>query len=101
MLSFGHAAHCRLGADAHRLDAAYLLPNTLARIAVGVLANVAAAKVLGLVITRSRSIRFAMLTVSFRRAYYFRIADYPAISGQALPPGLLNATAPGIVRTNL
>ena len=71
VLSFGHAAYFGLGAYGSGLTIKYLVPSTLAGMAVGVLASVVAAAMIGLVIVRSRGIYFAMLTIAFGQVFYF------------------------------
>lgn len=81
VLSFGHAAYFGLGAYGAGLTIKYLVPDTLAGMAVGVLVGVAAAAVLGLVIVRSRGIYFAMLTIAFGQVFYFIAYRWNGVTG--------------------
>ncbi len=81
VLSFGHAAYFGLGAYGAGLTIKYLVPNTFAGMAVGVLVGMLAAAVLGLVIVRSRGIYFAMLTISFGQVFYFIAFRWNSVTG--------------------
>ena len=81
VLSFGHAAYFGLGAYGAGLTIKYLVPNTLAGIAVGVLVGIVAAAVLGLVIVRSRGIYFAMLTIALGQVFYFVAYRWNSVTG--------------------
>ena len=81
VLSFGHAAYFGLGAYGVGLTIKYLVASTLAGIAVGVLASVVAAAILGLVIVRSRGIYFAMLTIALGQVFYFIAYRWNEVTG--------------------
>ena len=81
VLSFGHAAYFGLGAYGAGLTIKYLVPNTLAGMAVGMLSGMVAAAVLGLVIVRSRGIYFAMLTIAFGQVFYFIAFRWNSVTG--------------------
>ena len=81
VLSFGHAAYFGLGAYGVGLTIKYLVASTLAAIAVGVLASVVAAAILGLVIVRSRGIYFAMLTIALGQVFYFIAYRWNEVTG--------------------
>ncbi len=81
VLSFGHAAYFGLAAYGAGLTIKYLVPNTLAGMAVGMLSGMVAAAVLGLVIVRSRGIYFAMLTIAFGQVFYFIAFRWNSVTG--------------------
>jgi len=81
VLSFGHAAYFGLGAYGMGLTIKYLLPNSLAGMAVGVLAGMAAAAVIGLLIVRLRGIYFAMVTIAFGQVFYFIAYRWNNVTG--------------------
>jgi branched-chain amino acid transport system permease protein len=81
VLSFGHAAYFGLGVYGAGLTIKYLVPNTLIGMAVGVLAGVAAAALLGLVIVRLRGIYFAMVTIAFGQVFYFIAFRWNNVTG--------------------
>ena len=72
VLSFGHAAYFGLGAYGAGLTIKYLVPNTLAGMAVGVLAGASPPRPSSaLLIVRLRGIYFAMVTIAFGQVFYF------------------------------
>jgi branched-chain amino acid transport system permease protein len=71
VLSFGHAAYFGLGVYGVGMTIKYLVPNTLAGMAIGVIAGTLAAMVLGALIVRLRGIYFAMVTIAFGQVFYF------------------------------
>jgi branched-chain amino acid transport system permease protein len=81
VLSFGHAAYFGLGVYGAGLTIKYLVPNTLAGMAVGVLAAIVAAAVLGLIIVRLRGIYFAMVTIAFGQVFYFIAYRWNNVTG--------------------
>jgi branched-chain amino acid transport system permease protein len=81
VLSFGHAAYFGLGAYGMGLTLKYLLPNTLAGMAVGVLAGVTAAAIIGLLIVHLRGIYFAMVTIAFGQVFYFIAYRWNNVTG--------------------
>ncbi len=81
VLSFGHAAYFGLGAYGMGLTIKYLLPSTLAGMAVGVLAGGAAAAVIGLLIVHLRGIYFAMVTIAFGQVFYFIAYRWNNVTG--------------------
>jgi branched-chain amino acid transport system permease protein len=81
LLYFGHAAYLGLGAYGMGLTLKYLLPNTLAGMAVGVLAAVAAAAIIGLLIVHLRGIYFAMVTIAFGQVFYFIAYRWNNVTG--------------------
>src|SRR5215469_7012238 len=81
VLSFGHAAYFGLGVYGMGLTIKYLVPSTLAGTAVGVIAGVAAAAVIGLLIVRLRGIYFAMATIAFGQVFYFIAYRWNSVTG--------------------
>jgi branched-chain amino acid transport system permease protein len=81
VLSFGHAAYFGLGAYGVGLTIKYLVANTLLGMAVGVLAAVAAAAVIGLLIVHLRGIYFAMVTIAFGQVFYFIAYRWNNVTG--------------------
>jgi branched-chain amino acid transport system permease protein len=81
VLSFGHAAYFGLGVYGMGLTIKYLVPSTLAGMAVGVLAGMAAAAVIGLLIVRLRGIYFAMATIAFGQVFYFIAYRWNSVTG--------------------
>jgi branched-chain amino acid transport system ATP-binding protein len=81
VLSFGHAAYFGLGAYGVGLTIKYLVPNTLAGMAVGVLAGTLAAAIIGALIVRLRGIYFAMVTIAFGQVFYFIAFRWNAVTG--------------------
>ena len=81
VLSFGHAAYFGLGAYGMGLTIKYLVPNTLAGVAVGVLAGATAAAIIGLLIVRLRGIYFAMVTIAFGQVFYFIAYRWNNVTG--------------------
>jgi branched-chain amino acid transport system permease protein len=81
VLSFGHAAYFGIGVYGVGLTIKYLVPSTLAGMAVGVLAGAAAAMLLGALIVRLRGIYFAMVTIAFGQVFYFIAYRWNAVTG--------------------
>jgi branched-chain amino acid transport system permease protein len=81
VLSFGHAAYFGIGAYGMGLTLKYLLPDTLAGMAVGVLAAIAAAAIIGLLIAHLRGIYFAMVTIAFGQVFYFIAYRWNNVTG--------------------
>jgi branched-chain amino acid transport system permease protein len=81
VLSFGHAAYFGLGVYGMGLTVKYLVPSTMAGMAVGVLAAAAAAAVIGLLIIHLRGIYFAMVTIAFGQVFYFIAYRWNNITG--------------------
>jgi branched-chain amino acid transport system permease protein len=81
VLSFGHAAYFGLGAYGVGLTIKYLVPDTLAGIAVGVIAGTAAAAIIGLLIVRLRGIYFAMVTIAFGQVFYYIAFRWNSVTG--------------------
>jgi branched-chain amino acid transport system permease protein len=81
VLSFGHAAYFGLGVYGAGLTIKYLLPNTLAGMAVGILAAMSAAAVIGALIVRLRGIYFAMVTIAFGQVFYFIAYRWNSVTG--------------------
>jgi branched-chain amino acid transport system permease protein len=81
VLSFGHAAYFGLGVYGAGLTIKYLVPNTLAGIAVGVVAGTLAAALIGVLIVRLRGIYFAMVTIAFGQVFYFIAYRWNSITG--------------------
>jgi branched-chain amino acid transport system permease protein len=81
VLSFGHAAYFGLGAYGAGLTIKYLVPSTLAGIAVGVLAGTVAAAIIGALIVRLRGIYFAMVTIAFGQVFYFIAFRWNSVTG--------------------
>ena len=81
VLSFGHAAYFGLGAYGMGLTIKYLLPSTMAGMAVGVVAGAAAAAVIGLLIVHLRGIYFAMVTIAFGQVFYFIAYRWNNVTG--------------------
>jgi branched-chain amino acid transport system permease protein len=100
VLSFGHAAYFGLGAYGVGLTIKYLVPSTLAGMAVGVTAGTAAAAIIGALIVRLRGIYFAMVTIAFGQVFYFIAYRWNSVTGgddglsgwQRLPIDLGSAT---------
>jgi branched-chain amino acid transport system permease protein len=81
VLSFGHAAYFGLGAYGTGLAIKYLGAGTLAGMAIGVLAAIAAAAVIGALIVRLRGIYFAMVTIAFGQVFYFIAYRWNTVTG--------------------
>jgi branched-chain amino acid transport system permease protein len=81
VLSFGHAAYFGLGVYGMGLTIKYLVPSTLAGMAVGMIAGTAAAAVIGLLIVRLRGIYFAMATIAFGQVFYFIVYRWNSVTG--------------------
>jgi len=81
VLSFGHAAYFGLGAYGLGMTIKYLVPSTLAGMAVGVIAGTLAAMLLGALIVRLRGIYFAMVTIAFGQVFYFIAYRWNAVTG--------------------
>jgi branched-chain amino acid transport system permease protein len=81
VLSFGHAAYFGIGAYAVGLTIKYLVPNTLAGMAVGVVAAAVAAAVIGALIVRLRGVYFAMVTIAFGQVFYFIAFRWNSVTG--------------------
>ena len=81
VLSFGHAAYFGLGVYGMGLTIKYLVPSTLAGMAVGVLAGAAAAAIIGLLIVHLRGIYFAMVTIAFGQVFYFIAYRWNNVTG--------------------
>ena len=81
VLSFGHAAFFGLGAYGAGLTIKYLVPNTLVGMAVGVMAAIAAAAVIGKLIAHLRGIYFAMVTIAFGQVFYFIAFRWNNVTG--------------------
>ncbi len=81
VLSFGHAAYFGLGVYGAGLTIKYLLPSTLAGMAVGVLTAVVAAAIIGLLIVHLRGIYFAMVTIAFGQVFYFIAFRWNNVTG--------------------
>jgi branched-chain amino acid transport system permease protein len=81
VLSFGHAAYFGLGVYGMGLTIKYLLPSTLAGMAVGVLAGFVAAAIIGALIVRLRGVYFAMVTIAFGQVFYFIAYRWNNVTG--------------------
>jgi len=81
VLSFGHAAFFGLGSYGAGMTIKYLLPNTLAGIAVGVAVGTVAAAAIGALIVRLRGIYFAMVTIAFGQVFYFIAFRWNTVTG--------------------
>ena len=81
VLSFGHAAYFGLGVYGVGLTLKYLVPSTLAGIAVGVGAGALAAALIGPLIVRLRGIYFAMVTIAFGQVFYFIAFRWNTVTG--------------------
>ncbi len=81
VLSFGHAAYFGLGAYGAGLTIKYLVPSTLAGMAVGVAVGAAAAAVVGALIVRLRGVYFAMVTIAFGQVFYFIAFRWNTVTG--------------------
>jgi branched-chain amino acid transport system permease protein len=81
VLSFGHAAYFGLGCYGAGLIIKYIVPSTLAGMAVGVLTGLAAAAVIGLLIVHLRGIYFAMVTIAFGQVFYFIAFRWNNVTG--------------------
>ena len=81
VLSFGHAAYFGLGVYGAGLTIKYLIPSTLAGMAVGVLTAVVAAAIIGLLIVHLRGIYFAMVTIAFGQVFYFVAYRWNNVTG--------------------
>jgi branched-chain amino acid transport system permease protein len=81
VLSFGHAAYFGLGVYGAGLTIKYLVPSTLAGMAVGVLAGAIAAAIIGALIVRLRGIYFAMVTIAFGQVFYFIAFRWNSVTG--------------------
>jgi branched-chain amino acid transport system permease protein len=81
VLSFGHAAYFGLGVYGAGLTIKYLVPSTLAGMAVGVAAGTVAAAIIGMLIVRLRGIYFAMVTIAFGQVFYFIAFRWNTVTG--------------------
>ena len=81
VLSFGHAAYFGLGVYGTGLIIKYIMPSTLASMAVGVLTAMAAAAIIGLLIVHLRGIYFAMVTIAFGQVFYFIAFRWNNVTG--------------------
>jgi branched-chain amino acid transport system permease protein len=81
VLSFGHAAYFGLGVYGAGLTIKYLVPSSLAGMAVGVIAGTLAAMMLGTLIVRLRGIYFAMVTIAFGQVFYFIAYRWNDVTG--------------------
>jgi branched-chain amino acid transport system permease protein len=81
VLSFGHAAYFGLGVYGMGLTIKYLIPSTLAGMAVGVIAGAVSAAIVGLLIVRLRGIYFAMATIAFGQVFYFIAYRWNSVTG--------------------
>ena len=81
VLSFGHAAYFGLGVYGAGLTIKYLIPSTLAGMAVGVLTAIVAAAIIGLLIVHLRGIYFAMVTIAFGQVFYFIAYRWNTVTG--------------------
>jgi branched-chain amino acid transport system permease protein len=81
VLSFGHAAYFGIGVYGVGLTLKYLVPSTLAGIAIGVGAATLAAAVIGVMIVRLRGIYFAMVTIAFGQVFYFIAYRWNSVTG--------------------
>ena len=81
VLSFGHAAYFGLGVYGAGLTIKYLVPNTLAGMAVGVSVGTVAAALIGMLIVRLRGIYFAMVTIAFGQVFYFIAFRWNSVTG--------------------
>jgi branched-chain amino acid transport system permease protein len=81
VLSFGHAAYFGLGVYGAGLTIKYLVPSTLAGMAIGVLAGAVAAATIGTLIVRLRGIYFAMVTIAFGQVFYFIAFRWNSVTG--------------------
>ncbi|MFZ3237811.1 MAG: branched-chain amino acid ABC transporter permease [Stellaceae bacterium] len=81
VLSFGHAAYFGLGVYGMGLTIKYLVPSTMAGMAVGVIAGTVAAAIVGLLIVRLRGIYFAMATIAFGQVFYFIAYRWNSVTG--------------------
>jgi branched-chain amino acid transport system permease protein len=81
VLSFGHAAYFGLGVYGAGLTIKYLVPSTLAGMAVGVSVGAVAAALIGMLIVRLRGIYFAMVTIAFGQVFYFIAFRWNSVTG--------------------
>ncbi len=81
VLSFGHAAYFGLGAYGVGLTIRYLMPSTMAGLAVGVLVGALAAALIGPMIVRRRGVYFAMVTIAFGQVFYFIAFRWNNVTG--------------------
>ena len=81
VLSFGHAAYFGLGVYGAGLTIKYLVPSTLAGMAVGVAVGIVAAAIVGALIVRLRGIYFAMVTIAFGQVFYFIAYRWNNVTG--------------------
>jgi len=81
VLSFGHAAYFGLGVYGVGLTIKYLVPSSLAGMAVGVVAGTLAAMIVGALIVRLRGIYFAMVTIAFGQVFYFIAYRWNDVTG--------------------
>lgn len=81
VLSFGHAAYFGLGVYGAGLTIKFLVPSTLAGMAVGILTAVVAAAIIGLLIVHLRGIYFAMVTIAFGQVFYFIAYRWNNVTG--------------------
>jgi branched-chain amino acid transport system permease protein len=81
MLSFGHAAFFGLGAYGAGLTIKYLVPSTLAGVAVGVAVGTLAAALIGALIVHLRGIYFAMVTIALGQVFYFIAFRWNSVTG--------------------
>jgi branched-chain amino acid transport system permease protein len=81
VLSFGHAAYFGLGAYGAAMGIKYLDLGTIPAIALGVLAAVVAAAIIGALIVKRRGVYFAMVTIAFGQVFYFLAFRWNSVTG--------------------
>ena len=81
VLSFGHAAYFGLGAYGAAMGIRYLGLGTIPAIALGVLAGLVAAAIIGALIVKLRGVYFAMVTIAFGQVFYFLAFRWNSVTG--------------------
>jgi len=81
VLSFGHAAYFGVGAYGAAMGIRYLGLGTIPAMALGALAGLVAAAIIGALIVRRRGVYFAMVTIAFGQVFYFLAFRWNSVTG--------------------
>ncbi|MGH7755190.1 MAG: branched-chain amino acid ABC transporter permease, partial [Vulcanimicrobiaceae bacterium] len=81
LMTFGNAAFFGVGAYGSALFAQDVAPNLLLALAVGAVAGLLSAVIIGPFLIRRRGIYFALLTIAFGQVYYFIAYRWNSVTG--------------------
>ncbi len=81
MMAFGNAAFFGVGAYGSALFATDVMPNLLVSVAVGAIAGMVSAMLIGPFLIRRRGIYFSLLTIAFGQVYYFIAYRWNNVTG--------------------